>query len=116
MRGKYIGIRINQGLYTKLPKKGKSDFIRNVLQMYYNNELIENTKFISIKQEYAVLQSKNKLQKERLTELNNDKTRLQADIDRYLLEISKRDKEIDYLKNRYLPKPKEHFWQFWKKQ
>jgi len=114
MRDKIVGLRLDNRLYSKLPKKDKSGAIRDVLQMFYNNELVPKEDISSIKQKLDVLQVKHDMCQERITELNNDSTRLQTDIDRYLLEIAKRDKEIDFLKNRYLPSPREHWWQFWK--
>lgn len=115
MRGKTIGLRLDNSLYARLPKKDKSEAIRNVLRMFYNKELVQKTEISIIQQKHDVLQVKNDMLQERITELNNDNTRLQTDLNRYLLEISKRDKEIDFLKNRYLPSPGSHWWQFWKK-
>lgn len=115
MRGKTIGLRIDNSLYSKLPKRGKSEEIRDILLMFYNKELVAKQDMASMKKEVDVLHMKNSMLQDRVTELNNDNTRLANDIERYLLEISKRDKEIDFLKNRYLPSPRDHWWQFWKK-
>jgi len=74
----------------------ESEFVRNVLQSYIvDNTLIEVSDLEALKRE-------NRLLYNTVEELKKDKERLW--------------KEIEQYRNIYLPKPKRHWWEFWKSQ
>jgi len=89
-------IKIDKEIWERIPGNNKSEFIRNVLQSYIvDNTLIEVSDLEALKRE-------NRLLYNTVEELKRDKERLW--------------KEIEQYRNIYLPKPKKHWWEFWKHQ
>jgi len=89
-------IKIDKEIWERIPGNNKSEFIRNVLQSYIvDNTLIEVSDLEALKRE-------NRLLYNTVEELKKDKERLW--------------KEIEQYRNIYLPKPKRHWWEFWKHQ
>jgi len=83
-------IRIEKELWQRIPQKNKSEYIRNVLNMYLHNDLVENS-------DIKAIESENKT----LLQLVEAKTKHIEDLQKTLAGL--------------LPTPKTHWWQFWKK-
>lgn len=83
-------IKIPDELWNQIPNSNKSEYIRNVLNMYLHNDLVENS-------DIKALNSEN----QRLLQLVDAKTQHIEDLQKTIAGL--------------LPAPKHHWWQFWKK-
>lgn len=92
-----VSLRLDSELYNTLPEDNRSEWIRDIIKSYIGGDLIKDTEIKGIEKE-------NKLLLAEVEDLKKDKEHLQHD--KEFLEIQLQ---------RYLPKPKKYFWQFWKK-
>jgi len=106
-RGNYVGVRIDTSLYKHLPRQGKSEAIRDILEQYYNKELLSKDDIKTLEQENTSLNKQTEELNKRLTELNNQ-------IDEYRKDKFFLMKQVEDQKILYLP-----FWKrvkFWGKK